>query len=327
MSDKVLIVSFSFEQEPEAFEVLRTAGYDPLLWALEQRGEVCTEEDLICYWNKLPVAPRGIVMGADVPLTERFLSSVKTKPEAVALNCAGYDHLDLEAFARYGVKVCNVPRQNFSAVADLAFGLILNLMRKISQGDRNIRAGNWAKGVERGIAVSQKTIGILGFGAVGQTTAKRAMGFEMKILAYDVRENAEVAKQYGATYVTLEELFMQSDIFVVCAAATEQTYHLVNANTLKKMKPSAVLINASRGTIVDTQALLEALKEGTIAGAGLDVYEEEPLLHSELFAMENTVLTPHMGGLADREIHNVAMQAARNMVCFLQDASCELKIV
>ena len=327
MKNQVLIVSFSFEQEPEAFDALRQAGLEPVLWAQAERGENTTEQALIDYWNGLPVAPAGILMGADVPVTEKFLSAVANKPKAISLNCAGYDHLALDALRQHGVRVCNVPRQNFSAVADLAFGLIIALMRKIPQGDRNIRAGKWVRGIERGMAVSGKTLGILGFGAVGRAVAKRGAGFEMNIITSDVIQNEQAAAELGARFVDRESLFCQSDILVVAAPATQETHHLINRETLALMKPSAVLINPSRGAVVDTEALTEALETGVIAGAGLDVYEEEPLYESALFHMENTVLTPHMGGLADREIHNVAMQSARNMVALLTEEGCKLDIV
>ena len=327
MNNKVLVISFSFEQEPDAFQVLRDGGFEPVLWAQKDRGENTTEQALVEYWNRLEEKPRGILMGADVPITDVFLAAAGVKPEAVSLNCAGYDHLELDALKKHGVKVCNVSRQNFSAVADLAFGLIIALMRKIPQGDRNIRAGQWAKGVERGMAVSGKTLGILGFGAVGRAVAKRGAGFEMNIITSDVFQDEQAAAQVGARFVDRETLFRQSDIFVVAAPATKETRHLVNGETLAMMKPGAVVINPSRGAVVDTGALVEALQKGTIAGAGLDVYEEEPLYDSPLFAMDNTVLTPHMGGLADREIRNVAMRAAQNMVALLTDENCGLGIV
>ncbi|MEA5014840.1 MAG: NAD(P)-dependent oxidoreductase [Candidatus Limiplasma sp.] len=327
MNNKVLVISFSFEQEPDAFQVLRDGGFEPVLWAQKDRGENTTEQALVEYWNRLEEKPRGILMGADVPVTDVFLEAAGVKPEAVSLNCAGYDHLELDALRKHGVKVCNVPRQNFSAVADLAFGLIIALMRKIPQGDRNIRAGQWAKGVERGMAVSGKTLGILGFGAVGRAVAKRGAGFEMNIITSDIFQDEQAAAQMGARFVDRETLFRQSDIFVVAAPATKETRHLVNGETLAMMKPGAVVINPSRGAVVDTGALVEALQKGTIAGAGLDVYEEEPLYDSPLFDMDNTVLTPHMGGLADREIRNVAMRAAQNMVALLTDENCGLGIV
>ena len=171
MNQKVLIVSFSFEQEPDAFQVLRDAGFECVLWAQADRGENTTEQALIRYWNSLPEKPRGILMGADVQLTNAFFDAVAEKPEAISLNCAGYDHLALDVLAKHGVKVCNVPRQNFSAVADLAFGLIIALMRKIPRRPE-YPAGN-GPGRGRGMAVWQ-TLGILGFGAsqVGQHAAR-----------------------------------------------------------------------------------------------------------------------------------------------------------
>lgn len=327
MSKKVLVVSFSFQQEPAAFDVLRQAGLSPLLWAAEDRGEESTEQDFINYWNALEEKPQGILMGADVPLTPKFLNGTLVHPKAISLNCAGHDHLDAGALAAAGIKVCNVPRQNFGAVADLAFGLILSLMRKIPQGNNNIRQGNWVNGVQRGMAVCGKTIGIFGMGAVGQAMAKRAAGFDMKIIACSGARPKEVAEKYGVQYVEKEELFRQSDIFVICAPAAPGTYHLVNRQTLSLMKQSAVIINPSRGAVINTQDLIWALQNNVIAGAGLDVFETEPLLESPLFSLENTVLTPHMGGLADREIHNVAMQAAKNMVQLLLEEDCQLCLV
>lgn len=325
MNKKVLIVSFSFEQEQEAFQVLRDGGLEPVLWPGSERKNA-TEQDLIAYWNSLEQKPSGILMGADVELGKAFLDHAADLA-AVSLNCAGYDHLDLEALAASGVKVCNVPRQNFSAVADLAWGLILGLMRKIPQGDRTIRAGKWVEGVARGIAVSGKTIGILGVGAVGQAVAKRSAGFEMEVLGSDPFADKEKAGALGVMLVDYDQLFARSDILVICCPATKDTHHLVNRETLAKMKPTAVVINPSRGAVIDTAALVEALEQGKIAGAALDVFETEPLYESPLLAMENTVLTPHMGGLADREIHNVAMQAARNMVELLTDPQSQLHII
>lgn len=325
MSDKVMVLSFSFEQEPDAFEELCKAGFEPLLWAQKDRVDA-TEDDLVQYWKALPVKPRGIVMGADIPIGEKFLSQADGL-EAVSLNCAGYDHLDLEAFERHNIKVCNVPRQNFSAVADLAFGQIISLMRRIPEGDRNIRAGKWCAGVERGRAVSGKTLGIVGLGAVGRAVAQRAKGFDMDIIVSSTSRKPELAEKYGLRYVDRETFFREADIVVLCCPANEDTHHLINRDTLALMKPDAVIINPSRGALIDTQALVEALKQKKIAGAALDVFETEPLYESELFALDNTVLTPHMGGLADREIRNVAVQSARNMVSQLTNAQPQPRIV
>lgn len=312
MNNKVLIVSFSFEQEPEAFGALRDCGLEPVLLAEKDR-QGYTEQELIRYWEQLEEKPSGLLMGADIPLGREFAKRAEGL-RYISLNCAGYDHLDIEAFKEQGITICNVPRQNFDAVADLAWGLILSVMRKIVEGDKNIRSGRWCDGVSRGIAVSKKTLGIIGFGAIGQAVAKRATGFEMRILYDNLTEEKEAGKRYDAEYVSREQIFQEADILVTTCPLTDSTYHAVNRESLALMKQTAVVINPSRGGVVDTEALYEALKEGKIAGAGLDVYEEEPLLESPLFELKNVVLTPHMGGLADREIHNVAMLSAYHMV-------------
>lgn len=315
MNQKVLIISFSFEQEIEAFDELRKAGLEPVLLAEKDR-EGFSEKDLLEYWNSLEEKPSGLLMGADIALGREFARRAEGL-KYISLNCAGYDHLDLKAFQECGITICNVPRQNFDAVADLSWGLILSVMRRIVEGDRNIRQGRWCDGVARGIAVSQKTLGIIGFGAIGQAVARRAMGFDMKIL-YNCPNQKVEAAQYHAEFAEKEKLLGEADIIVITCPLKEETYHLINKESIQRMKEQAVLINSSRGGIVDTQALYEALKEKKIAGAGLDVYEEEPLHTSPLFELENVVLTPHMGGLADREIHNVAMQAAKNMGILMQ---------
>lgn len=312
MGKKVLVISFSFEQEKEAFRVLEDAGLAPVTLREKDRKGF-TWKELLEYWNGLEEKPEGILMGADIPLGAEFAENAEGL-KYISLNCAGSDHLDIKAFEENGITICNVPKQNYDAVADLAWGLILCVMRRIAEGDRNIRKGKWCEGIERGYAVSKKTIGIIGFGAIGQAVAKRAYGFDMKIIISSTSRNPELAERFHAEYVERKELFETADIIIPTCPHTPETHHMINKETLGMMKKEAVVINPSRGGIVDTEALYEALKERTIAGAGLDVFEEEPLYESPLFSLENAVLTPHMGGLADREIHKVAMQSAYNMV-------------
>ena len=325
MGNKVLIISFSFEQEPDAFQALRSAGLEPVLWASGDRKDA-GEEELVAFWNALPEKPVGVVMGADVPITENFLSAARGL-RVISLNCAGYDHVDLEACRRHGVQLVNVPRRNFDAVADLAWGLILSLMRNIPRGDAAIRAGRWAQGVERSMAVSGKTLGIVGMGAIGQAVARRAMGFDMRLVAKSGSRKPELARRYCLTYLDDAEFFSQSDIIVLCCPNTPNTCHMINRHTLGMMKPSAVLINPSRGGLVDTGALCEALRQGQIAGAALDAYEEEPLLESPLFGLENVVLTPHIGGLADKQIHDVAVLSAENCAAVLSGHTDNLNMI
>lgn len=315
MANKVLIISFSFEQEPDAFQALRDAGLEIVLWAdADRKG--ATEDDLVAYYRAMEEKPVAIVMGADIEITDKFLS-VAEGLKVISLNCAGYDHIDLESCSRHGIKLVNVPRRNFDAVADLAWGLILSYMRNIPKADKAIRAGQWAKGVERSMAVSGKTLGIVGMGAIGQGVAKRAMGFDMNIVAKSGSRKQEIADKFHLTFLDDEEFFRTADIIVLCCPNTEETYHMINKETLSLMKPTAVLINPSRGGLVDTDALVEALRERRIGGAALDAYEEEPLLESPLFELDNILLTPHVGGLADKQIHEVAVMSATNCAAVL----------
>lgn len=316
MNRKVLILSFSFEQEDEAFQVLKDAGLEPILLAEKDRPGY-TEQDLLEYWSSLPEKPSGILMGADIPLGKEFAEKAEGL-RFISLNCAGCDHLDLRAFAEKKMIICNVPRKNFDAVADLIWGLILSVMRRILEGDRAIRSGNWCGGVARGYAVSRKTLGIISFGAIGQAVAKRAMGFDMKILVNSTSERPELAEKYGAVYVDRKTLFQEADIIVPTCPLVPETYHMICEESIRLMKKEAVIVNAARGGVIDTEALYEALKNRRIAGAGLDVFEKEPLYGSPLFELDQVVLTPHMGGLADREIHQVAMQSAQNMIKLFQ---------
>lgn len=315
MKRDVLVASFSFEQEPDGFQILRDAGFRPMVFPKEAAGSR-TEEDFLCYWNSLEQKPEGILMGADFPLGEKFLRHSQGL-KAISLNCAGSDHLALDAFQKYGILAANVPRQNFQAVADFIWGQILGLMRKIALGDQKIRQGLWCEGVARGMAVSGKKLGIIGFGAVGQAVAKRSMGFDMELLVYSTSKKPELAEKYGAKYVDKETLLRESDILVPACPLTEKTRYFFDEDAFRKMKSCAVLVNAARGGIVHTESLVKALQEKRLAGAALDVYEEEPLLKSPLFDMEQVLLTPHMGGLADREIRKVALMAARNMISLL----------
>ncbi len=324
MSGKVLIISFCLEEVPEALDVLRSAGLEPVIWPAKGRLHA-KEQEFITYWRAMPEKPIGILMSAEVNITAAFLAAAP-ELKAVSLSCAGYDHINVDDCKQFGVKVCNVPRQNYDAVSDFIWGQILCLQRRIHLGDCNIRQGKWVDGVPWGSAVSGKTLGIIGLGAIGQAVAKRAVGFDMDILASSTSRRADLAAQYGLEYVDRETLFRESDILVLCCPANEDTFHLINEETLQLMKPGAVIINPSRGSLVDTEALTAALRNKVIAGAALDVFETEPLVDSELFELDNVLLTPHMAGLADREICHVGVVAAHNMVDLLTNPDSELSI-
>ena len=220
----------------------------------------------------------------------------------IAQYAVGFDNIDLECATRHGVYVTNTPGVLTDATADLTWALILAVARRIVEADRFVREGGWkAAGTAwhptmmLGIEVHGKTIGIVGAGRIGQAVAKRAKGFDMKILYYSRRRVPEM-EALGATFVNLEDLFRESDIVTIHVPLTPETENLVGERLLRLMKKNAILINTARGKVVDLDALYRALKEGWIAGAGLDVFPSEPLDPSHpITKLPNVVLLPHIG--------------------------------
>lgn len=287
MTRRTMIVSFSFEQEPGALQLLQEAGVDCQVIP-HGRCAGWKEEDFAACWAAMSPQPTGLLMGADFHVGRTFLRAASGL-KYLSLNCAGTDHLDMEALACHGVQVRSVPRQNYDAVADLVFGQILCLMRKICQADRTIRAGGWNSGVERGRAVSGKTLGVIGTGAIGQAVMERAVGFHMPLIALSRSRSEELTRRYGVRYLDREAFFRQADIVVLACPLAENTRHIIDAQALALMGPDSILINPSRGGLVDDAALLAALRSGGIAGAALDAFCEEPLLDSPYFALDNVL--------------------------------------
>ncbi|ASJ17463.1 D-glycerate dehydrogenase [Thermococcus chitonophagus] len=241
----------------------------------------------------------------------------------VANYAVGYDNIDVEEATKRGIYVTNTPDVLTDATADLAFALLLATARHLVKGDKFVRTGEWKrKGIAwhpkwfLGYDVYGKTIGIVGFGRIGQAVARRAKGFGMRILYYSRTRKPEVEKELNAEFKPLEELLRESDFVVLAVPLTKETMYMINEERLKLMKPTAILVNVARGKVVDTRALIKALKEGWIAGAGLDVYEEEPYYNEELFSLENVVLTPHIGSATFGAREGMAELVARNLIAF-----------
>lgn len=208
----------------------------------------------------------------------------------------GLDNIDVEYAKSKGIKVVNTPGATSISVAELAIGLMLAVYRKIAYGDRETRAGNWPKKKCKGMELYGKTVGIIGFGRIGREVARRIRAFGCKAIYYDIhRPPREVEEELGVEYRELEDLLRESDIITIHVPLTPQTKHLINEERIAKMKDGAVIINTSRGGVVDEDALYNALKSGKLYGAALDVYENEPLKESKLFELDNIVLTPHIG--------------------------------
>ena len=214
----------------------------------------------------------------------------------VANACAGFDNLDLPRMTEAGVWATNAPEAFADCTADLAFGLLLAAARRIVRADALVRAGVWPDAANRmavtgGMLLRGKTLGIVGYGRIGRAMAERAVGFGMRVIHHD-----PVARDDSLACRTLDELLAEADVVSLHVPLNAGTNRLINAERLARMKPGALLVNVSRGRVVDEAALIESLRSGRLAGAALDVFQEEPKVSEELRAMENVVLTPHIGG-------------------------------
>jgi glyoxylate reductase len=259
--------------------------------------------------------------GAVTLLTDRvddeFLDAAGPQLAIVANYAVGFDNIDVAACTRHGVLASNTPEVLTETTADTAFALMMAAARRIAEGDRFLRAGTpwiWGPLMMLGQDVHHKTLGVVGFGRIGQALARRARGFGMRIRYYDTyRPPAEVERELGAEYRDLEELLRESDFVSLHTNLTPQTRHLINAERLAIMKPTAVLVNTSRGPVIDEAALAEALKAGEIFAAGIDVFEHEPEVNPALLGCENAVLIPHLGSATVETRLAMANLAADNL--------------
>lgn len=244
--------------------------------------------------------------------------------KVVANVAVGYDNIDVDQATKRGIMVTNTPGVLTDTTADMTFALLISAARRIPEADRFSRAGKY-EGWELmqphiGVDVYGKTLGVVGMGRIGFAVTKRAyQGFDMDILYYDVARNEEAEEKFNAQFVKFDELLERSDFVTIHTPLIEETWHLISTEQFKKMKEDAILVNAARGPIVDEGALAEALKNGDIRGAALDVFEEEPKLHPELAEIEeHVVLAPHLGSASLETRGKMARMAAANMIAGLK---------
>jgi len=233
------------------------------------------------------------------------------------------DRIDLAAATELGIPVTNIPAIVTDATADIAFGLLLSVARRIVEGDRLFRQGIYPGSQSNhlaGAAVTGKTLGLVGFGRIGQALARRARGFDMKIVYADPRRLAAADEaKFGATHRSFEELLSEADFVSLHPQLTPETRHLMGERQFALMKPTAFVINTSRGPVIDEAALVRALRERRIAGAGLDVYEREPAVSPELVAMPNVVLTPHLGSAVFELREGMAHVVVDNILALIEN--------
>ena len=244
-----------------------------------------------------------------------------TKLKVVANIAVGYNNIDVDACTARGIQVTNTPGVLDDSTADLAFALMLAAARRVTEVEAYIRQGEWTGWKLRqwlGVDVHHATVGIVGMGRIGQAIAKRARGFDMKVIYCNRNRVAgDIEQRLDARYTTLDELLAQADFVILQVPYTPETHHLIGAAQLAKMKPSAILINSTRGGVVDDAALVAALKNGTLRAAGLDVYENEPKLNPGFLELKNVVLVPHIGSSTEATRRAMAMTAAKNLVAAL----------
>jgi lactate dehydrogenase-like 2-hydroxyacid dehydrogenase len=295
------------------------------LTLLEAAGEVWHSPDD----RQLDAAElHRVIAGADAVVTllhdrvdDAFLQAAGPQLRVVANVAVGFDNVDLDACRRHGVVATNTPGVLTDATADIAFALILMSTRRLGEGERLVRAGvrwSWSLDFHLGSGIQGKTLGIVGLGQIGTAVARRGVAFGMR-LAYTKRHRApaELEEELGARYLTLDELLTESDVVSLHCPLTEETRHLIDARRLRLMRPGAFLVNTTRGPVVDEEALVEALRTGVIAGAGLDVFEREPEVHPGLLELDNVALLPHLGSSTVETRNAMAELAARNVVAVL----------
>ncbi|USG99490.1 D-2-hydroxyacid dehydrogenase [Thermococcus argininiproducens] len=302
---KVLVAAPLHEK---AIDVLKNAG-------LEVVYEEYPNQDRL---KDLVKDVSGIIVRSKPKVTKEIIDAAPNL-KVIARAGVGLDNVDVEYAKSKGIEVVNSPGASSRSVAELAVALMFNVARKVAFADRKMREGIWAKKQSMGFELEGKTLGIIGFGRIGYNVGKIAKTIGMNILLYDVYKNYERAKEIGAEFVELEYLLKNSDVITIHVPLLESTYHLINEEKLKLMKPTAVLINTSRGPIIDTNALVKALEEGWIAGAGLDVFEEEPLPKDHpLTRFDNVVLTPHIGASTVEAQARAGIEVAEKVVKILK---------
>jgi glyoxylate reductase len=292
-------------------ETLLAAGLAPIAW---DKDQPMTRAELL-------VAVKGAEILITL-LTEKvdaeLLDAAGSQLRAVCNVAVGYNNIDVAACSTRNVRVTNTPGVLTDATADIAFGLILMVTRRLGEGERVIRSNDpwqWGMHYMLGSGIQNRQLGVIGMGAIGIATARRAKVFGMKVAYYSRSKiDDKIATELGAKQMSFEELLATSDVVSVHCPSNDSTHHLIGAEQFRLMKKSAFLINTARGPIVNEQELVDALKAGEIAGAGLDVFEFEPKVNSGLLDLENVVLIPHLGSATAETRAAMATLAANNAV-------------
>jgi phosphoglycerate dehydrogenase-like enzyme len=286
---------------------------------LRARGEVAVYSTRATSADELAERLRGAIALVNVRAYSTFDDALLARlPDLklIAIQGTGTDNIDLESATRRGVAVCNTPGANALSVAEMTIGLMFDAVKGISLMERRLRAGEWYH--VRSFELRGKTIGLVGLGVIGQYVAEMARGLGMRVISWSYNQDPERARKAGAELVELDTLLRESDVVSLHLRNSPKSAGIIGQAQLKLMKPSAVLVNTARGALVDTDALVAALRDKTIAAAGLDVYTTEPLpLDSPLRTLENVVLTPHAGWVTNEASARLERLPVENIIAFL----------
>ena len=306
---KVLISSRSFGKTcSEGIDILKNAGLEPVL---NTTGKKLNEDELL----KMIDGVVGIIAGTE-KITKKVISEADSL-KVISRYGVGIDNVDLDTAYQKGVLVFNTPDAPTDAVAELTLSLILNLLRKICTSDSEIRKDSWKP--QLGNLLSDKTVGILGLGKIGKKVVQLLDPFNAEFLAYEQKPDKEFISKYNIDVVSLETLLTKSDVITIHLPSTEETHHIIGKEEFSKMKNTAVLINTARGNLIDEVSLYNSLKNRKIAGAGLDVFENEPY-SGKLKELNNTILTPHIGSSTVETRKNMDVESVKNLIKGLKEA-------
>jgi len=304
MTFKILSTSPTFgHYVSEPIEYFKENGCEV---TIVPQGSKFSEEELVENMAGIDAAIVGF---------ERITKSViqgSKNLKVIAKHGAGVDNIDIRTATSQGIVVISAFGANSDAVADLTFGLFLSLARMIPFADRTVKEGGWPRMI--GAQVNEKNLGIIGCGQVGKKVAKRALGFDMRVFVYDVVKDEAFAQKWGISYRSLDEVLAESDFLSIHVPLIDSTRKLIGRRELQLMKKGAFLVNIARGGVVDEEALYQALKEGKIRGAALDVFSSEPPEGNPLLALDSVIATPHMGGYTTEALRETGMICARGIV-------------
>ncbi len=268
----------------------------------------------------------GILCTGMDPMDAQVLDAAGPSLRAIAVCAVGYDNISVPELTLRGIGASNTPHVLTETTADLAWALLMAAARRVAEADRFVRAGLWKGWGPRqmlGLDLYGKTLGVVGAGCIGSAVARRAAGFNMQVLYHNRSPRPELERDLGARRVPLDELLRRADFVSLNLPLTAETQHVIGARELALMKPTAVLVNTGRGPLVDEPALVDALREGRIAAAGLDVFEGEPRVRPELMALDNVVLTPHIGSASTETRSRMAEVSARCLLAMMDGQAPE----